>query len=109
MSWIHFQDHINAMNYLLTADTLSGAVNLVAPEPETNRDFTQALAKSLRRFALLPVPAKALQWLLGESSCLLLASQRVVPQVLLDSGFEFRFPHLRMALQRCWKVTHKTG
>jgi uncharacterized protein (TIGR01777 family) len=98
MSWIHHQDHINAINYLLTATDLSGAVNLVAPTPEVNRSFTQKLAHSLNRFAILPLPKRVLQLLLGESSCLLLDSQKVLPEVLLKNGFEFQFPHLQPAL-----------
>jgi len=98
MSWIHYQDHINAINYLLTAEQLSGAVNLVAPKPVINQLFTQTLAKCLHRFAIFPVPKKALQWLLGESSCLLLDSQRVIPKKLIDSGFTFSFPDLKPAL-----------
>lgn len=99
MSWIHYRDHIHAMSYLLETDSVSGAVNMVAPTAEKNQVFTQALAKALGRIAVLPVPQKLLALLLGESSCLLLSSQRVVPQRLLDSGFEFQFPSLNVALQ----------
>ncbi|MEM5536556.1 TIGR01777 family oxidoreductase [Neptuniibacter pectenicola] len=98
MSWIHFKDHINAINYLLTTNNLSGPVNLVAPAPEMNREFSQKLANSLNRFAILPLPKSVLKLLLGESSCLLLDSQRVVPEALLKSGFKFQFPLLRSAL-----------
>jgi uncharacterized protein (TIGR01777 family) len=99
MSWIHYRDHIHAMDYLLETDSVSGVVNLVAPTPEKNQVFTQSLARALGRIAVLPVPQKLLSLLLGESSCLLLSSQRVVPQRLLDSGFEFQFPSLNVALQ----------
>ena len=99
MSWIHYQDYVNAMNYLLTTDGLSGAVNLAAPEPAINKEFTQVLAKTLHRIAIVPVPKKVLERLLGESSCLLLDSQRVFPKALLDSGFKFCFPNLKVALQ----------
>jgi hypothetical protein len=108
MSWIHYCDHIHAMDYLLETDSVSGAVNLVAPIPEKNQVFTQALAKVLGRIAVLPVPKKILALLLGESSCLLLSSQRIVPQRLLDSGFKFRFPTLNIALQELLESSSDT-
>jgi len=99
MAWIHYQDHIAAMNYLLTATNLFGPVNLVAPHPEKNKNFTKLLAKTLERFAVLPMPEKALMLVLGESSCLLLGSQRVVPKALMDDGFTFSYPDLKLALR----------
>jgi hypothetical protein len=98
MSWIHYQDHINAMHYVLLDKDISGAVNLVAPEAQKNSVFTQTLAKSLNRVAIFPMPKKILWALLGESSCLLLDSQNVVPQKLLESGFNFNFRSLKSAL-----------
>jgi len=97
MSWIHYQDHINAMHCLLTEKSISGAVNMVSPAAETNRVFTQTLARSLHRLAILPMPKSILRYLLGESSCLLLDSQKVVPQKLLESGFNFTFHNLKSA------------
>lgn len=105
MSWIHYRDHIHAMAYLLKTDTVSGPVNLVSPRPEKNQVFTQALGKALGRFTVLPVPQKLLSLLLGESSCLLLSSQRVVPQRLLDSGFKFRFSSINAALNELLETT----
>jgi uncharacterized protein (TIGR01777 family) len=99
MSWIHYLDHINAMDFLLKNESLTGAVNLVAPEPKTNQDFTKTLATSLHRPAILPAPKKLLQLLLGESSSLLLDSQRIVPQALLDKGFKFSFSTLESAFR----------
>ena len=98
MSCIHYQDHINAMHFLLLEKSISGAVNLVAPTMQNNSTFTQVLAQSINRLAFLPVPKKVLQVLLGESSGLLLDSQKVVPQKLLDSGFSFKFHSLQSAL-----------
>jgi uncharacterized protein (TIGR01777 family) len=98
MSWIHYQDYINALDYLLTEKSLFSAINVVAPQAVTNSLFTQVLADSMHRLAIFPVPRKIMQYLLGESSCLLLDSQRVVPQALLISGFEFSFPSLKSAL-----------
>tara|TARA_B110000503_G_scaffold109433_1_gene163749 strand:+ start:4497 stop:5408 length:912 start_codon:yes stop_codon:yes gene_type:complete len=97
MSWIHYQDHLNAMQFALLESSISGAVNLVAPEAQRNSVFTQALAKSLNRVAVVPLPKKILQLLLGESSCLLLDSQRIAPQKLLQNGFEFKFQSVKLA------------
>jgi|TARA_B110000285_G_scaffold122576_1_gene138557 uncharacterized protein len=98
MSWIHYQDHINAMHYVLLEKSILGPVNLVAPQAQKNTTFTHTLAQSLNRLAVLPMPKKILQLVLGESSCLLLDSQKVVPQKLLESGFKFKFPTLKSAL-----------
>jgi NADH dehydrogenase [ubiquinone] 1 alpha subcomplex assembly factor 1 len=77
------------------AGSLSGAVNAVSPEPFTNAGFTEALARTLRRPAFLPMPAFAVKLFLGEMGRVaLLASARVRPVRLIESGFEFRFPQL---------------
>ena len=99
MSWIHHQDCISALHYLLTVNSLSGAINVVAPNAVPNTSFTRKLARSLNRIAILPMPKIVLKYLLGESSSLLLDSQRVAPKALLDSGFNFRFPDLKPALE----------
>jgi uncharacterized protein (TIGR01777 family) len=104
MPWIHIQDHIRAMQYLLENTSIAGPVNLFAPEAERNHGFTQALASALHRFALLPVPAFVLKIALGESSVLLLDSQKVVPQVLLGTNFTFNFSSLKQALVHLLKA-----
>lgn len=98
LSWIHIQDQINAIHFLLTEKEISGAVNIVAPDPQRNKHFTQTLATVLHRIAVFTIPKKALQYLLGESSCLLLDSQKVIPEKLLNSGFVFTFNNLQAAL-----------
>ncbi|MBW2942376.1 TIGR01777 family oxidoreductase [Zhongshania aquimaris] len=98
MAWIHYRDHIAAMHFLLKDKGISGPVNLVAPNAEKNKEFTQTLAKSLRRIAIFPMPRFVLHALLGESSSLLLDSQKVVPQTLLNRGFSFEFNKLKSAL-----------
>lgn len=97
MSWIHREDYCNAVDFLLNSD-LSGAVNMTAPVPVTNADFTRSFASALHRPALLPAPAFALKLMLGEMSDLLLKGQMVVPDVLQSAGFEFAYPTLRDAL-----------
>jgi NAD dependent epimerase/dehydratase family enzyme len=81
-------------------DDLHGPVNLVAPEQATNREFTRKLASVLRRPALVPVPAFGLRALFGAMADeLLLASARVVPSRLIESGYLFRHPNLQGALE----------
>ncbi len=98
MSWIQIDDAVGALDLLLRRDDLSGAFNLCAPRPERNADFTRALARALRRPALVPVPGVALKLLFGEMAQVLLASQRVLPRRLLEAGYRFRFPELDGAL-----------
>ncbi len=98
MSWIHYLDHINAMFHILTTGSICGPVNLVSPQAERNQNFSQALAKQLHRPAIFPLPKFVLKCLLGESSCLLLDSQKVKPQTLLNSGFKFEYANLSSAL-----------
>ncbi|MFZ9878753.1 MAG: TIGR01777 family oxidoreductase [Candidatus Nanopelagicaceae bacterium] len=96
-SWITLHDQIKAICYLLEKD-IEGPVNLVSPNPATNQEFTAALARALRRPALIPVPGFALKILLGGFSSEILGSKRVMPKKLIDSGFEFDYPHLAPAL-----------
>ena len=96
-SWITLHDQIKAICYLLERD-LEGPINLVSPNPATNQEFTAALARALRRPALIPVPGFALKLALGGFSSEILGSKRVVPKKLTDSGFDFDYPHLAPAL-----------
>ncbi len=100
LAWIHLQDHLAAIRYLEEHETLEGPFNLVAPEPVTNRELVRTLGAVLGRPALLPAPAFALRWLLGEQAEILLASQRAVPQRLLEAGFNFAYPRLEAALRQ---------
>ena len=99
MSWISRADHVNLMLYAMEHAHLEGPLNATAPEPATNHEFTQTLARQLRRPALIPLPAAVVRVALGEmGEELLLASQRVVPAKALDSGFRFEHPTLAQAL-----------
>ncbi len=91
ISWIHLEDHVRAMRFLLENEQALGAFNLSAPNPLSNADFMAALAKTLRRPYWLPVPAFALRLVLGEMSTLLLDGQFALPQRLLNLGFVFKF------------------
>ncbi len=99
-SWISIDDEVAAIQHLLTAD-LHGAVDLTAPNPVTNLEFTSTLAKVLHRPAFIPVPMVGPKLLLGSelSTTLLLSSQRAFPTALLRSGYEFHHPTLDAALR----------
>jgi len=100
MSWIALDDVASAIHAALTQDSLRGPVNAVAPNAITNRDFTRTLGRVLSRPTLFPMPAFAARLALGEmADALLLASARVVPVRLLESGFSFRYPDLEGALR----------
>jgi uncharacterized protein len=98
ISWISVTDHVAAVRYLLDRPGIDGPVNLTAPAPVTNAQFTAELARTLHRPALLRIPAPVLRAGLGEASGELLGSQRVLPRRLLAAGFAFRYPELAGAL-----------
>ena len=100
MSWISLSDEIGAIRFLLGRKDISGPVNLTAPAPVTNSEFTAALNAAVVRRDLpwLRVPAPALRLALGEAAVELLTSARVVPKRLQQAGYEFRYPTLPEAL-----------
>lgn len=98
LSWISITDQIRAMRFLLDQPDFSGPVNLTAPVPATNAEFTRALATAVRRTALLSVPGWAMRLALGELSSELLGSIRVLPSRLLQAGFSFDYPEIGPAL-----------
>ena len=100
-SWIALEDLLRVIELALQDDRLSGAVNAVSPEPITNSGFTEALARALRRPAFLPMPAIAVKLVFGEMGrAALLASARVRPKRLIESGFEFCLSDLDAALRQ---------
>ena len=100
-SWIHLDDIIGGIHHAMHTESLSGPVNLVAPKPVRNAEYTKVLASVLQRPAFIPVPEFALRLALGRRAAkeLLLASQRVEPAKLADSGYAFHFRELRPALE----------
>lgn len=99
-SWIAIDDAIGAVDHTLANENLSGPVNMTAPRPVTNRQFTAVLAKVLRRPARLPAPSIALRLVMGPMADeLLLASARALPERLLGSGYEFKHKDLESALR----------
>jgi len=100
MSWIALDDVLGAIRHVLETRELDGPVNLVAPSPVTNDEFTRCLAGVLRRPALLPVPAAVLRLALGQmAEETLLSGQMVAPQRLQATGYVFLYPELEGALR----------
>ena len=96
-SWITLHDLIRAITFLLENE-ISGPVNLTAPNPVTNQEFTSALARAMHRPALFPAPAIALRIALGGFSSEILGSKKVMPTALTEAGFEWDYPHITNAL-----------
>ena len=96
-SWITLHDVIRAIDFALV-ENIAGPVNLSAPNPVTNQEFTSALARALHRPAVFPAPAFALKAALGGFSTEVLGSKRVIPQALQEAGFTWDYPHLTEAL-----------
>jgi len=99
LSWIHLQDQVRAMIYLVEDEGAEGAFNLTAPGAVSNRELARVIARVLKRPGFLPAPAIALRLLLGEMATLVLDGQRAVPARLLERGYEFRFPDIEPALR----------
>lgn len=98
MPWVHREDLVAIILWLLEHDSLSGAFNASAPHPVTNAEFTACLGRHLHRPTLLRTPAPLLRIALGEMSRLLLTGARMVPRRLEESGFDFRYSTLDDAL-----------
>lgn len=103
ISWIHIQDMVNVIRFLLHYETTSGVYNALSPEPVTNANFGKTLGKVMRRPYWFPVPAFALRLVLGEMSSMVLEGQRAMPRRLLDAGFQFEFPGLDAALMDLYR------
>lgn len=99
MSWIHLQDWLAIVQLMIDNPVLQGAYNATSPAPVTNQVFSAALAAVLNRPMLMPLPEALLKVMLGEMAELVLGSQRVLPQRLLDAGFQFQHTQLESALR----------
>jgi uncharacterized protein (TIGR01777 family) len=97
--WVHLDDVVGAIMFELDTQGASGPVNLTAPEPTTNREFSKALGRVLRRPAIAPVPALAVKVLYGEMADIVTTGQRAVPARLTELGYSFRRPELEDALR----------
>jgi uncharacterized protein (TIGR01777 family) len=97
--WIHMEDVIRSIQFLLEKSQAKGPFNLAAPNPVTNRDFGQIMGKVMGKPALVPVPRFALNIVVGEVATIVADGQRAVPEKLIDQGFTFRFAELEPALR----------
>ena len=100
MSWVAMDDVTGAIYHTLITESLKGPVNVTAPNPVTNKEFTNTLGEVLKRPAVVPIPAFAAKLAFGEmANDLLLASTKVAPKRLSDSGYKFQYPELENALK----------
>jgi uncharacterized protein (TIGR01777 family) len=107
MSWIHREDWVGIINFILNTPDLSGPINLTAPYPVTNAEFSRTLAKTLHRPFFFTIPAPIVRTMFGEmGKDLLLHGQKVLPEKVLSLGYRFLFPELSLALK---DILQKTG
>jgi uncharacterized protein (TIGR01777 family) len=99
MPWIAMADWLAAVDFLIARPEIAGPVNVTAPNPATNAEFTAAMGRVLHRPTLLPVPRVGLRVVAGEFGGEATASQRVIPAVLQRAGFDFQYPDLEPALR----------
>lgn len=98
MSWIHINDMVDAIIFIMHQSSISGAINVTSPNAVSNAQFSQTLGKVLSRPAVFPMPKFVVRLLFGEMSDLLVYGQNVVPKKLLSNGFSFQFSTLLGAL-----------
>lgn len=99
MPWIHLEDMARGVMYLIHNHQCQGPFNFTAPESVNNKTFSKTLAKVISRPALIPMPKKVLQIMMGEMSDLLTTGQNAVPEKLIKAGFKFMYPKLKTALE----------
>ena len=99
LSWIHLDDEVKAIRFLIENQETSGIYNLTAPNPVTNAEMGKTIARVMRRPYYLPVPGFAMRLLFGEVAAVVLEGQRVIPNRLLESGFKFDYSTIEMALE----------
>ena len=105
MSWIALADVIKGLMFVIESNSMTGAVNFVAPDPVTNSEFTKTLGDALSRPTLFPLPSFVARLAFGEmADALLLSSAKVQPQRLMDSGYRFEFQKLEPALEAILKA-----
>jgi uncharacterized protein (TIGR01777 family) len=99
MSWIHLEDEVGLISFLIDNPQAQGAYNATAPNPERNQDFCRTLGKVMKRPSWVPAPAFALRLALGEMADMLLTGQRVIPAAAQKLGYKFRYADLSEALE----------
>lgn len=103
ISWIHLEDEVRAIEFLLTNKDISGPVNLTSPGVVTNKEFGKIIGEVLRKPFWFPTPSFGLKLLLGEKSTLVLDGQNAPPNKLIAAGFKFMYPALEGALSKIYK------
>lgn len=107
-SWIHLKDEIHAIKFLLENENLSGVFNLSAPNPVRNKEMSQWVGKALKKPCWFGFPVFLLRLVFGElADALMLASQRVLPKKLLESGYKFQFEYIEWALLDALRGKHE--
>ena len=100
MSWVAMDDVVAAISFILQNESLRGPINVVAPHPVTNEEFTKTLGRVLSRPTFMTMPAFAARLAFGEMADeMMLSSTRVAPKVLEGAGYKFRYPQLGAALE----------
>jgi uncharacterized protein (TIGR01777 family) len=99
-SWIHIDDLVNLILQALTKPEIEGVYNATAPNPVRMADLSQTLARVMNRPSWLPVPAFAIEALLGDGAIVVLEGQQVLPKRTLETGFEYKYPNLQLALRQ---------
>jgi uncharacterized protein (TIGR01777 family) len=99
MPWIHVDDEVGLIRFLIDKEDAAGAFNATAPNPATMEEFCSALASVLNRPSWAPVPASVLTLVLGEMAEMLLTGQRAVPKAAQDLGYSFRYSNVLEALK----------
>jgi hypothetical protein len=99
LSWIHLDDEVAAIRYLIEHPETSGAYNLTSPTPGTNADFGRTLSKVMSRPYYLPVPGFALKAAFGDVTTVVLDGQRVIPTRFQEGGCTFLYPDLELAVR----------
>lgn len=104
MPWIHLDDMVESIIFSIDNNQITGPVNVVSPNPVRNQEFVRSLAQALRRPAIFHAPAFAMRLILGEMSEIVLGGQRVLPRVLEQTGYQFRYPNLDIALASLFQL-----
>ncbi len=97
--WIHLKDLLACIDKLMSDESISGPVNFTSPGPVRQKDLSKAVGSALNRPSFMPAPAFAMRLLLGEFAQILLMSQKVVPEVLMSTGFKFNFQDIETAVE----------
>ncbi len=99
MSWVHIDDVINLIYYALTNDYVEGPINVTAPNPLRNKDFTITLGEALNRPTVFMVPKDAITLIMGDMGQLITKGQYVLPKRAIEYGYQFKYPDLKNALE----------